>query len=70
MNDIALSMAQNEIKLPERSSSKSKWFVECKINHMWQIITFDLQEDAWSFYYSKLGAIKKRITKQLKERQK
>ena len=58
-----LKEAQREIKLPEQSKDKSKWFVEHKINGKWQIITFNSQEDAWSYYYSKLSELKTTLMK-------
>ena len=61
MNDIVLTAAQAEIKLPFKNKNKSGWFIECKNNGIWQSIDFNLLEDAWSFYYSRLNEIKRRI---------
>lgn len=61
MNDVALTAAQAEIKLPFQNKNKSGWFIECKKNGIWQTIDFNLLEDAWSFYYSRLNEIKRRI---------
>ena len=61
MSDIALTTAQAEIKLPFQSKNRSGWLIECKKNGVWQVIDFNLLEDAWSFYYSKLNEIKNRI---------
>ena len=59
-----LLQAQKEIKLPAQSNDKRKWFVECKnSNGKWEIITLDSQEDAWSFYYSKLSELKATLMK-------
>lgn len=58
-----LLRAQKEIKLPAQSNDKRKWFVECKNHGKWEIITFDSQEDAWSFYYSKLSQLKTALMK-------
>lgn len=64
----ALNEALEYIKFPVKSGDNSKWIVEYKKDDKWQIILFNLQEDALSFYYSKLNEKKLKILDKTKLR--
>ncbi|MBO4622571.1 MAG: hypothetical protein J5691_01655 [Bacilli bacterium] len=56
MTDAVLEQAQQNILLPTKVNAN--WVVKLRENNIWKLIDFDLQEDAWSFFYSKLNELK------------
>lgn len=56
MMDAVLEQAQQNILLPTKVNAN--WVVKLRENNIWKLIDFDLQEDAWSFFYSKLNELK------------
>lgn len=56
MTDAVLEQAQQNVLLPTKVNAN--WVVKLRENGIWKLIDFDLQEDAWSFFYSKLSELK------------
>ena len=57
--DTVLKQASQAIELPIKINTE--WIVKFRENGNWKPVDFNLQEDAWSFFYSKLSEIKARF---------
>lgn len=60
MNTV-VDQFKSYIALPTRRDNQAGWVVSLNINGNWKPIDFNLQEDAWSYFYSKLSELKNRL---------
>jgi len=69
MNTV-VDQLKGYIALPIQATNKAGWIVNFNDNGKWRPIDFNLQEDAWSYFYSKLNELKAKFLGQPLQTQK